>query len=178
MRLDISDRLQRIEEMVRDAKAMPLSSSVLLGRDDLLEALAAARAELPDEITQARRITGARDDLLAKARRDGEALVEEGRKEQAHLVSLEGVVLAANREAAEVLERAREEARQMRLETEDYVDAKLAQFEVALERTGRDVERSLSQVRRGREKLQGAPAPGGEATAPAEAAEASEGDGP
>ena len=43
----------------------------------------------------------------------------------------------------------------MRLEAEDYVDAKLAQYEIALERTANDLQKSLVQVQRGRDKLRG-----------------------
>jgi hypothetical protein len=43
---------------------------------------------------------------------------------------------------------ARTQAEAMRLQTEDYVDAKLANFEVVLHKT-------LSAVERGREKLRG-----------------------
>jgi Trp operon repressor len=43
----------------------------------------------------------------------------------------------------------------MKLEAEDYVDAKLAQFEIALGKTQQDLGRSIAQVRRGRDKLRG-----------------------
>jgi len=35
--MDLSARLQQFEDMVRDAKSMPLSSSALLNRDEVLE---------------------------------------------------------------------------------------------------------------------------------------------
>ncbi len=41
------------------------------------------------------------------------------------------------------------------MEAEDYVDAKLAQFEIALEKTNAELERSIAQVQRGRDKLRG-----------------------
>jgi hypothetical protein len=54
----------------------------------------------------------------------------------------------ATREADRVIEEANENARKMRLEVEDYVDAKLANFEVVLHKT-------LGAVERGRDKLRG-----------------------
>jgi vacuolar-type H+-ATPase subunit H len=63
--------------------------------------------------------------------------------------------MSAREEADQILSEAREQARQIRLEAEDYVDAKLAQYEIALERTAKDIERSMGQVQRGREKLRG-----------------------
>jgi vacuolar-type H+-ATPase subunit H len=153
--VDISARLQQIEELVRTAKSMPLSSSVLVNQQEILEILEQAQADLPEEIKQARWVVKDREELLSKARRDGEHIVEEAQGERFRLMSREEVVRSAQAEAERILEEAREMGRQIRLEAEDYVDAKLAQFEIALERTYAELERSIAQVRRGRDKLRG-----------------------
>jgi cell division septum initiation protein DivIVA len=153
--VDISARLQQIEELIRAAKSMPLSASVLVNQEEVLELLESAQAELPEEIKQARWVVKDREELLAKARRDGEAVVQKGMDERARLVSQQEVVRAAQEEAERLLAEAREQARQMRLEAEDYVDAKLAQFEIALGKTQQELGRSIAQVRRGRDKLRG-----------------------
>ena len=153
--MDISARLQQIEELIEDAKSMPLSSSVLVNKEEILELLDAAKNELPEEVKQARWIVKDREELLAKARREGEAIVQRAHQEQARLVSEQEVVRAANDEAEQRLADAREQARLIRLEAEDYVDAKLAQFEIALDKTRSELEKSLGQVQRGREKLRG-----------------------
>lgn len=153
--MDISARLQQIEELVQEAKSMPLSASVLVNREEMLELIEAARGELPEEIKQARWVVKDREELLAKARRDAEVVVQKALSERARIVSEQEVVRTAQEEADRVLGEAREQARQIRLEAEDYVDAKLAQFEIALEKTYSELERSILQVQRGREKLRG-----------------------
>lgn len=153
--MDVGARLQQIEEVVRAAKSMPLSSSVLVNQQEMLEIIGAAQAELPEEIKQARWVVKDREELLSKARRDGEHIVTEAQEERFRLVSREEVVRSAQAEAERMLDEAREMARQIRLEAEDYVDAKLAQFEIVLERTSSELERSIGQVRRGRDKLRG-----------------------
>jgi len=153
--MDIDGRLQQIVELVEAAKAMPLSSSVLVNREEMLELLEAARDELPDEVKQARWIVKDRDELLAKARRDGELIVERAQEEHARLVSEQEVVRSAHGEADHIVTEAHEQARRIKLEAEDYVDAKLAGFEVALEQTAAELERSVAQVRRGRDRLRG-----------------------
>jgi cell division septum initiation protein DivIVA len=154
--MDITARLQQVEELIQEAKSMPLSASVLINKEEMLELLEAAIAELPEEIKQARWVVKDREELLAKGRRDAESLIERGKQEQLRLVSEQEVVREAAEEAERILGEAREQARQMRLEAEDYVDAKLAQYEIALERTRREIDRSLAQVQRGRDKLRGA----------------------
>src|SRR5438093_12480644 len=113
--MDISARLQQIEELVRTAKSVPLSASVILNQQELLEILEAAQNELPEEIKQARWVVKDREELLTKARRDGEHIVTEAQEERFRLVSREEVVRSAQAEAERILEEAREMARQSRL---------------------------------------------------------------
>jgi F0F1-type ATP synthase membrane subunit b/b' len=161
--MDLSARIGQLEEMVRDAKSMPLSSSALLNRDEVLELIEQMKESLPDEIKQARWIVKDREELLAKARRDAEAMVEQARDEQLRLASHEAVVQRANEESERIKQEAADDARRLRLEAEDYVDAKLAQLESALQRiledvmgTNQQLTRTIDQVQAGREKLRGA----------------------
>ncbi len=153
--MDISARLQQIEELINEAKSMPLSSSVLVNRDEVLEIIAAAQKELPEEIKQARWVVKDREQLLSKARKDGEQIVQRASVERARLLAQQEIVRAAKEEVERLIGEGREQARQMRLEAEDYVDAKLAQFEIVLEKTRTQVEKSIGQVQRGRDKLRG-----------------------
>jgi hypothetical protein len=160
--VDITARLQQLEDLVREAKSMPLSSSALLNRDEVLELIQDLKGSLPEEIKQARWVVKDREELLAKARRDAEAMVDQARAEQLRLASHEEVVKRADEEADRILTEAEEAARKMRLEAEDYVDAKLAQFEIALHKvteelltTSDALTRTIEQVQAGREKLRG-----------------------
>lgn len=146
--LDLEAKLHQLERMVAEAKAVPLSASVMLNRAEVDGLLSEIRASVPDELRQARFVVMERDELLQEARRDADAIVAEAREERARLVAGKAVVQAAQREADRIVEDAREHARQIRLEAEDYVDAKLANFEVVLHKT-------LGAVERGREKLRG-----------------------
>lgn len=160
--MDLAARLQQLEDMIREAKSMPLSSSALLNREEILELVAQMREVLPEEIKQARWVVKDREELLTKARRDSQRIVEEAEQEQLRMATREEVVKRADAEADRILAEAREEARRMRLEAEDYVDAKLAQFEIALQRSSEELAatktalgRTLEQVEGGRERLRG-----------------------
>jgi cell division septum initiation protein DivIVA len=161
--VDLSARLLQLEDLVREAKSMPLSSSALLNRDEVLELIGQMKDELPDEIKQARWIVKDREELLAKARRDAESMVEQARQEQLRLASHEAVVHKANEESERIVQEAGDDARRLRLEAEDYVDAKLAQLEGQLQRileemiaSNQSLSRTIDQVQAGREKLRGA----------------------
>jgi cell division septum initiation protein DivIVA len=146
---DAEGLLQRAIDMVSAAKAMPLSASVLLSRDELLEVLRGAQSQLPDELREARWLLREKDEFLAERAREAEALMEDVRARAEHMVSRTEVVRQANLVAQRILDDANEEARRLRHEAEDYCDQKLAGMEIVLERITRT-------VRAGREKLQAA----------------------
>jgi hypothetical protein len=171
--MDIAARIQQLEELVMEAKSMPLSASVLVNREEVLELIQEMRAALPEEIKQARWVVKDREQLLTKARKDAEGLIQQALEEQNRLVQQEEVVKQSYREAEKILSEARDQARQIRLEAEDYMDQKLAAFEATLTRTQEHIaqireaqeaqlgkiqeqlSRTLQQVERGRERLRG-----------------------
>ena len=158
--MDIAGRLQQLEEMVRDAKSMPLSSSALLNRDEVLDMIKDMVESLPEEIKQARWIVKDREELLAKAKHEAERIVEQAHEEQMRTARKEEIVSRARDEAERIIAEAQQQADAGRAEAEDYVDAKLAQFEIALRRiqeesqtTAKHAARTLDQVEVGRERL-------------------------
>jgi F0F1-type ATP synthase membrane subunit b/b' len=139
-------------DLVQTAKAMPLSASVLVSREDLAELLQAALDRMPDELRQARWLLKEREEFLAEKGREADALLEEVRVQAERMVQRTEIVRQANHVAQRILDDANEEARRMRHEAEDYADQKLASFEIVLDRT-------MKTVQAGREKLQVTPIP-------------------
>jgi hypothetical protein len=147
--MDLTSRLQKLEDMIRDAKSMPLSSSALLNREEVLELVVEMRETLPEEIKQARWVVRDREDLLAKARAESER-----REEQLKMARREEVVARANEEAKAISAAAEEDGARIRSEAEDYVDAKLAQFEAVLQRIEEEAQSALKAVARTVEQVE------------------------
>ncbi len=139
-------------DLVQTAKAMPLSASVLVSREELAELLQAALDRMPDELRQARWLLKEREEFLAEKGREADALLEEVRVQAERMVQRTEIVRQANHVAQRILDDANEEARRLRHEAEDYADQKLASFEIVLDRT-------MKTVQAGREKLQVTPIP-------------------
>ena len=74
---------------------MPLSSSVLVNREEVLELLAEIKEAMPEEIKQARWVVRDRDELLSKAREEGERIVEQAHEEQLRMARKEEIVARA-----------------------------------------------------------------------------------
>jgi vacuolar-type H+-ATPase subunit H len=146
--MDAQAKLDQIVELVETAKSMPLSASVLVNKTEMLALLDELRAALPDELREAQWVIKDRDEVIEAGRKEADRIIADARVEAARLVSRTEVMQTATKEAQRVVEEANENARTMRLEVEDYVDAKLANFEVVLHKT-------LGAVERGRDKLRG-----------------------
>lgn len=144
--MDILRVLDEMASVIENSRSMPMSSSVMVNRPQLLALIQEAAALIPNEMREADRILGSREVMLAAARDEADAIIAEATAEQERLVSVHEIYLAAVRAANEVREEAEREAHRMRDEIDDYVDSKLANFEVALART-------LDAVTAGREKI-------------------------
>jgi cell division septum initiation protein DivIVA len=139
-RLELAEILEELVGLVERAKSMPLSSSAIIGREEVLELLNAARETLPTEFQRARRVIQERDEVRARAMREADELLDEARAQAAHMVQRTEIVRQARNNAERILADAEAESRRIRHEADDYVDRKLAAFEIVLDRTIRTVQ--------------------------------------
>lgn len=140
--------LSQLQDLVESARSMPMSASCVVNRGELLSLVDDLRAQLPEDLVQARQVLGNREAVVQEGRRRAQHVLSKARQERARLVEQTDVAREARAEAGRILADAERQAEAMRAQAEDYVDAKLATFEVVLTRT-------LEAVERGREKLSG-----------------------
>ena len=131
---------------------MPLSASVLVSRDELVQLLALPSTGSPRSCARRAGCCAERDEFMAEKEREAQALMDEVRAQAERMVARTDIVRQANRVAQRILDDANEEARRMRHETEDYCDQRLAGMEIVLDRT-------MKTVRSGRQKLQAISSP-------------------
>ncbi|HET7407948.1 MAG TPA: hypothetical protein VFJ21_12550 [Mycobacteriales bacterium] len=145
--MDVQAKLDEIEALVEGARAMPMSASCIVNRGEMLAHLEELRALVPSEVQQARNVLRDREGVVEDGRREAEDIVEAARAEQRRMLSKTEIVQEARREAERVIDDARGDVARMRAEVDDYVDSKLANFEVVLHKTLRAVERGRSKLR-------------------------------
>jgi hypothetical protein len=136
---DAETWLRRAIDIVANAPTMPLSSSPRIDRDEVVELLDRALASMPDELRQARWMLKERQDFVNKTRREASEMVEAARVQAERMVQRTEVVRAAEVRARQVVETAESDARRLTLETEDFLDQRLASFEILLDKLGKTV---------------------------------------
>ncbi|MFJ4694512.1 ATP synthase F0 subunit B [Streptomyces sp. NPDC088766] len=146
--MDVQKKLDEIVTAVSSARSMPMSASCVVNRAELLALLEEVRAALPDSLAQARELIGGREQMVEQARQEADRIISTAHAERGSLISDTEIARRSQAEADRILAEARKEAEDIRAEADDYVDSKLANFEVVLTKT-------LGSVGRGREKLLG-----------------------
>jgi len=138
--------LRRVIEIIDTSPGMPMSASVRVNKEEVLEMLDDAVSRLPDELRSARWLLKEREEFIARSRRDGDELIADAKSRVAHMVQRTEVAKAAELRAAQIIEEAEAAARRLRRETEDYCDQKLASFENVLVRIQKTVAAGRSRL--------------------------------
>jgi F0F1-type ATP synthase membrane subunit b/b' len=144
--MDVLVLIDKLDDLVHNAKAVPLTDQVRIDREEIYDILDQMRATIPEEIKQARWIVKERQEMLAEAKRECDRILGEAREQAAREASQTEIVKLAERQAQEIIDDARRQARETRLEMEDWADGILSTLEVNL-------DKFLSAVKRGRERL-------------------------
>jgi len=139
--------LRRLIEIVNNARTMPMSNTIRLTKDEVLEMLEEALERLPEELKQARWMLKERQEYLAKTTREAEGILEQARVRAERMVERTEIVREAAHTAQRIVDDAKDEASRLRLEAEDYCDQKLAAFEIVLERTQKTVAAGRERLR-------------------------------
>ena len=146
--MDVDQKLDELAQIVEQAKAVPLSASCMVNRAQVLDLIEDIRDALPSSLSDADQLLAEREAVVAEGRREADLLVAQAREEQVRMLSQHEIYLVAVAESEAIRAETEEETYRMRRETDDYIDARLATFEITLHKT-------LAAVERGRDKLRG-----------------------
>jgi cell division septum initiation protein DivIVA len=146
--VDVKQLIDQLRSTIESARSMPMSSSAVVNRAEILELIGQLENAVPAAFEQSERVYAERDAVLADAQARAERIIEEAGNERDRLVSETDVYRIALRKSEELRSTAEAECSALRHETDEYVDTRLANFEITLNKT-------LEAVSRGRDRLQG-----------------------
>jgi cell division septum initiation protein DivIVA len=144
--VDVLVLIERLDELVQNAKAVPLSDQVRLDREEIFALLDEIRSTIPEEVKRARLLVKERQQTLAEASREAERLIAEAREQAKQASGQTEIVRLAGRQADELTADARRRANMLLSEVEEWADGTLAVLEMNL-------DNFLAAIRRGRARL-------------------------
>ena len=145
--MDVLVLIDRLDDLLHNAKAVPLTDQVRIEREEIFGILDEMRATIPEEVKQARWIVKERQEMLGEAKREVDRLLAEAREQALREASQTEIVKIAERRAEDIVGEARRTAWETKLEMDDWADGILATLDTNL-------DRFLSAVRRGRQGLE------------------------
>ena len=105
--MDVLVLIDKLDDLVHNAKAVPLTDQVRLDREEIYEILDQMRATIPEEIKQARWIVKERQEMLAEAKRECDRIIQEAREQAVREASQTEIVRLAERQAEDIVDDAR-----------------------------------------------------------------------
>jgi hypothetical protein len=130
-RRDILHLIDRLEDLVAEARRMPMGQNVLIDRRRILELIDQMRSAVPWEVKEARELMANRDGVLEEARREGEGIIHRAELDAAQKVEESVIMKQAETEAQEAVRRAEQRAQELIDEAQSQAAARMTQSEQA-----------------------------------------------
>lgn len=142
MRVD--DLILELQDMVNNAKAMPLSrdKKVLVSSDRVFEILDEIEDTLPSEIRQAKNIVADREQILAEAKSNGEEIIRQAEERRKIMVSEHEITHAAEAQAREIITDAKKKASDITKAANNYVDDIMKRTDEAVTACAQDIRKA------------------------------------
>ena len=152
--------IDELTELVENARAVPMSASAMVNRSEILDLLATARDQVPDQIRVAdglladaegmrSQAQGRADDILEQAQKDAEEAIAQAREQAARLVSQDAITIAAKARAQRIVDDAKSHADKLAAGADTYSDNALLALQEQVSSIGNELD-SLNQTVQGR----------------------------
>lgn len=147
--MDVIENIEAAIAAVKEARSVPLSASCVIHRGEMLNLLENVKASYPNDLAKAITILRQQSEILEDANLQADSIISQARDEVSRLVEQTAIVTAAKKESQRILAEATADGKRDKEEIEAYIDSRLANLEVILNKT-------LDVISRGRDKLSGA----------------------
>ena len=117
---DLVGLIQRLENVVLEAQRIPFGSRVMMVESELLEIIDQMRINVPEEIRDARRIMREREAIPRDAQREAEEILTRAREQANRMISDESIVREAEARAEQMIQDAQNAVVQARREMDTY----------------------------------------------------------
>jgi hypothetical protein len=146
--MDILHLIDRLEEILNESRPIPLTHTVLVDEDKVLDLIDQMRVAIPEEVKKAQQVLSQRDRILAQAQEEANRTLALARERSEQMVDRESIVQAAQERASHLSTQEITRIKQIQDDADMYVLESLTHLEMEL-------DRMITQVRNGIQTLQG-----------------------
>jgi cell division septum initiation protein DivIVA len=146
--MDILHLVDRLEELLNQSRPFPLTRTVMVDEDRMLDIIDQMRVAIPDEVKKSQQLLAQRDRILAQAQEEANRTLAIAREKSDQLLERDAIVQAAQARADQVRSQALAEAEKTRRDADAYVVDTLTHLEIELERFSTQVRNGIHTLKR------------------------------
>lgn len=150
---EVMELIEELYTMVSEAWGVPLGNDkCIVERDKALELLNEIKANLPVELSEAKRLVSARDEFIGNAKREAESIRKNAEDKAKALLEEQEIVRVAQKHSADLVAKAEFKSKELRRVANEYVEEILRRTE----ETVADALKAINQSRSSFNTLAGA----------------------
>ncbi len=145
---EVMDLIEELYSMVSEAWGVPLGNDkCIVERDKVLNMLEDIKAQLPVELSEAKRLVSARDEFIGNAKREAESIRRAAEEKARAMIEEQEIVRIARARSNELMATAENRTNELKKVAGDYVEDLLRRTEESLSNALGEVRSSHSQFR-------------------------------
>ena len=141
---EINDMLDHMEDVLEDSKQALLSAKVVVDKEEMFDIIKDIRLRLPNEIQQSRWVVEDRTKILAQAQIEADTIIDEAHETVEKMIMEHEIAQYAQEQAENIINAARNDARELHLGAVEYADSVLKDVEQHLKETLDVVHKEVS----------------------------------
>ena len=150
MEHEVLELIEMLYAMISEAWGFPMGNDrCIVERDKVIAILDEIKAQLPVEISEAKRLVAAKNEFIGNAKREAESIRRVAEERSRQMVDQQEIMRVAKSQSSELLSTAEGRSRELRRAANEYVDD-------ALRRTEEAVSAALSEIKDSRQKFRSA----------------------
>ena len=133
MDMDIMEIIDMMEETISKASTVPLTSKIMLDKEELLDYIQEIRLVYPEQLKEAKWVKEERQRILSEAESRAEAIQKNAEETQMQLIDEHEITRQAYEKAEAIRDMSERDARDIKMDTDRYVDEMLGDVEHRLD---------------------------------------------
>src|SRR5512133_1222693 len=117
--MDILHLVDRLEELFNESRSVPLTHSVMVDEERILDIIDQMRVTIPEEIKKAQQLLAQRDRILAQAKEEADRTIAIAQDRSKQLVERDAIVENAKARADEIIDSVRADNERTKRDADD-----------------------------------------------------------
>mgnify|MGYP000011994289 CR=1 FL=1 len=145
--MDLLELIDTLEEAIERSASIPLSGKSLVDKDELLDLIEEIRLKMPEDLKQAKWVKEERQRILHEAQKEANTIVKSAEDKLISMINEHEITQQAQEKAEEIIENAKNTAKEIRVGVRQYSNDILADLEDVVDEIKGTLHKSLSDVR-------------------------------